>query len=141
MARKSECHNMYKNHIGDEWAPLISDIYVLCRNRGHYVIPLDVSDRQMLRSICERTLQFENYFLGLYREFLLDELSSGPPADGAHARWVLDQLPLADAAVRALRHCRSVDNIRSTGSTSLLPTSATQSQMAPKCRNRCHTPI
>jgi hypothetical protein len=48
--------------------------------------PWGPAERQALRSICERTVQFENYFLSVYRGFLLAELHGGPNAACDRAR-------------------------------------------------------
>jgi hypothetical protein len=41
-----------------------------------YCVPSDTGDRKQLKNICERTLAFENYFLSLYKDFLLAELDN-----------------------------------------------------------------
>ena len=47
-----------------------------CRRTWEYCVPEDTDDRKQLKNICERTLAFENYFLRLYKEFLLAELEN-----------------------------------------------------------------
>jgi hypothetical protein len=74
VARKSECHRMYQELIGDEWAPLLTAIYENCRQRWNYRIPTELADRALLRQLCERTLDFENAFLTAYKTYLLNEL-------------------------------------------------------------------
>ncbi len=63
--------------------------------------PGEMVERIALRTICARTLAFENYFLGNYRAFLLAELRGADESAGASARWVLTKLPLDDAGVLA----------------------------------------
>lgn len=99
VARKRDCHVLYRELIGGEHADLLDEVYAVCRGRWQYLIPSDPEDRQELRSICERTLAFENAFLLKYRTFLLSELR-GPDAEGRRmAREVLARVPLDDEAI------------------------------------------
>lgn len=88
VARKSECHTSYKRHIGDEWAPFLEDVYRLCRIEWGYLIPAGGAERRALRDLCERTLQFENHFLTLYRDYLLAQPCSDEVAP-RRALWIL----------------------------------------------------
>jgi len=74
VARKKDCHIIYREAIGDTWSDFIEDLYIKCRNDWNYLIPVDNNDRKKLKDICLRTLEFENYFLKVYKEFLLSEL-------------------------------------------------------------------
>ena len=99
VARKSDVHRVYSEVIGQPWAPLLEDIYRLCRQRWHYRIPDDPLERAQLRALCERTLGFENAFLIQYRDYLVKELRGADDAARRQALWVLSQLPLVDVAV------------------------------------------
>ena len=101
VARKRDCHVLYRQRIGDEWSDLLADIYDYCRGRWTYLIPEDAADRDRLRSICERTLAFENHFLTEYLRFLLDELRDTDANRRAQALTVQEKLPLEDARVAA----------------------------------------
>jgi hypothetical protein len=83
VARKSECHRMYQELIGDEWSSLLTAIYEDCRQTWNYRIPSDPADRAFLRQLCARTLGFENAFLAAYR--------IGPfiPCFNAEDEWLL----------------------------------------------------
>jgi hypothetical protein len=99
VARKSECHRMYQEFIGDEWAPLLRAIYEQCRQRWSYHNPIDSADRQLLRQLCSRTLDFENAFLVAYKAYLLSELL-GADAEGRRcAGETLARMPFDDAEV------------------------------------------
>lgn len=74
VARKSDCHRIYQECFQDEWGQLLQDIYDYCRSRWNYLIPEACEERERLRTICERTLAFENHFLRVYQEFLLTEV-------------------------------------------------------------------
>jgi len=101
VVRKQDCPGQYRMSIGDQWTALIGDVATLCRTTWRYQIPNTAHDRARLRSLCEQTLAFENAFLTTYRAFVIDQLQGGPPADRAHARWVLERLPWTDPAIEA----------------------------------------
>jgi hypothetical protein len=103
VARKSECHHMYQELIGDEWAPLLKAIYEDCRQRWNYRIPTEPGDRALLRRLCARTLDFENAFLAAYKTYLLNELRGASAEGRRFARETLARMPFDDEAVaRAL---------------------------------------
>ncbi|MBE7381549.1 MAG: nucleotidyltransferase domain-containing protein [Leptolyngbya sp. SIO1E4] len=79
IGSKQEAVEQYKMSINDEWAPLIEQVYERCRNRWQYLIPTQAADRQQLRSMCQETLEFSNYFLSCYRDFVLRELYEARP--------------------------------------------------------------
>ncbi|MGH2457687.1 MAG: hypothetical protein ACRDIY_02340 [Chloroflexota bacterium] len=111
VARKSECHVLYRECIGDEWASLFEDVYEHCRTRWHYLIPSESADRARLREICERTLAFENYFLTAYKVFLISELRSEAPGARLEALRPLGHAPFLDDDVRdVLQTPREVDD-------------------------------
>ena len=76
---KSDCVELYREHIADEWTDLVVDVHELCRNRWEYRVPTADSDRLTLQILCERALAFQNHYLGRYRCYLLAELRSGTP--------------------------------------------------------------
>lgn len=100
VARKSECHRLYQEHFQDEWGQLLQDIYELCRGKWNYLIPEDEDERRVLMHICERTLMFENHFLGIYKEFVLAELSADDEQGRLEAMKVLQWVDYRDDDVR-----------------------------------------
>ncbi len=99
VARKSECHRLYQELIGDEWAPLLTATYQHCRQQWNYRIPADPTDRALLRQLCGRSLEFENAFLAAYKGYLLGELR-GAGAEGRRcAREALERMPFDDPEV------------------------------------------
>lgn len=96
---KRESHALYRAVINDEWATLFEDIYTCCREQWHYLIPERDADRQRLRAICERTLAFENHFLGIYKGFLLAQLREADEAAVQHALWVQERIVYDDVEV------------------------------------------
>ncbi|HET8627481.1 MAG TPA: nucleotidyltransferase domain-containing protein [Thermomicrobiales bacterium] len=101
VARKRDCHVLYRECIGDEWAPLLAEIYTRCRGEWHCLVPDDPADRRRLRALCARALAFENHFLAQYRPFLLAELRAGDAARRDRARWVVERVPLCDDVIAA----------------------------------------
>ena len=99
IARKSECHRMYQELIGDEWAPLLTAIYENCRQRWNYRIPIELVDHALLRHLCARTLDFENAFLAAYKIYLLGELRSADTEGRRFAHETLARMPFDDAEV------------------------------------------
>ena len=79
VGSKREAVQLYQTHINDQWAPLVEQIYEQCRNCWCYLIPDGEVERQMLRSLCERALEFSNHYLSVYRNFVLRELYEGTP--------------------------------------------------------------
>lgn len=101
VARKRDCHTLYRQHIGDEWSDLLEQTYTHCRDAWRYLIPTDPAERAALHGICARTLGFENHFMARYHDYLLGELASPTAAHRARAQWVLEQLPWRDDTLAA----------------------------------------
>ena len=104
VARKSDVHRLYHEHIGGEWASLIEEIYTQCRLRWGYLIPEAPAERQRLREICDQTLGFERHFSAIYRDYLLAELGSDDPEATRFAAEVMSRAPLHDDAVVMALH-------------------------------------
>jgi hypothetical protein len=109
VTRKSECHRAYQESFQDEWGQLLEDIYVYCRGKWRYLLPTNPAERSKLREICARTLAFENYFLLIYKEFLLSELQAKDAEGTRMALWVLDQIAYQDEEIeRAVVYAKSI---------------------------------
>jgi len=96
---RRQCLALYRQHLGDEWATLIEDAGRLCRDLWRYSLPTAPADRDQLRALCRRALEFENHFLSHYRTFLLDELALGSVRDQLVATQRLGQVLFPDPAV------------------------------------------
>lgn len=99
---KAACVELYQKYVADEWTGLVTDVHELCRNHWHYQLPSDPADREVLRELCDRALDFQNHFLELYRSYQLAELASGDPdrqqlATQRLQRIVFDDQEVADA--------------------------------------------
>ena len=99
VARKSECHKMYQACFDNEWGELLQDIYELCRGEWNYLIPDNLEERKRLRAICERTLDFENHFLQVYKKFILTELCSADLNGVQQALSVLQRIAYQDEEI------------------------------------------
>ncbi len=96
VATKRDCASMYSEYIGDQWSGLLDDMTVWVRGAWQYRIPTDAKERIRLRTICARTVGFENHFLKVYRDFALAELRRG---DHHLVVETLRRVPLADAVL------------------------------------------
>lgn len=99
VSRKRDCHLLYRQLIGDEWAALLDEIYQKCRVEWNYLIPTDVAAHQELRDICQRTLNFENHFLTIYKKFALEQLEAADPSGQNWALRLQREIPFADAEI------------------------------------------
>jgi hypothetical protein len=75
VGTKAESTTSYEAHVGDEWTDLVRNVYALCKQEWHYRLPGNSDDRQQLKTLCQRALQFENHFYTTYHDYLLKELS------------------------------------------------------------------
>ncbi len=78
---KSASTRMYRELIGDAWAPWLEELYDTGRRRWEYRVPSDRVERRHLRDLCAPMLAFENHYLRLYRAYLLTELEQGTDAE------------------------------------------------------------
>jgi len=104
VVRKRDCHQRYHELIGDQWSELLRVIYERCKHEWGYRIPDAPADQRELRAMCARTLEFENYFMSVFKEFVLGELCGDDLEARQDASWLLGQIPYHDEAIiRALR--------------------------------------
>ncbi|NKB66760.1 MAG: hypothetical protein GKR89_06855 [Candidatus Latescibacteria bacterium] len=73
---KAEAFHLYRQCVKDEWSDFIAQVWQRCRQDWHYKIPTRDSDRQILRRLCRDMLDLENFYLRLYRGFMLEELAA-----------------------------------------------------------------
>ena len=110
VARKADIYPIYKETISkelisDPWGEFIEEVYQCCKVEWRYRIP---DQRHALRDLCSRTLAFENHFLAIYRDYLLQEFATGDTAQLRHLLWLMQQIPWQDdqviAATEAAHH-------------------------------------
>lgn len=68
---KTECLPVYESVVHDEWVPFVRAIFTRCMGTWECDIPQDEGGRLELRQICHQALGFENYFMDIYRDFLV----------------------------------------------------------------------
>ncbi len=69
---KGEAMTRYREYIGDEWTEYLETLYASGKMRWGYLVPEAADERPRLRELCRQTPAFENHFLALYRDYLLD---------------------------------------------------------------------
>jgi hypothetical protein len=84
VADKRTAITAYRQHIGDAWSTHLEAIHQHCRLAWGYRVPQTPADQALLRELCRDELVFENHFLAIYRDYLLQEQHS----DDEHAREV-----------------------------------------------------
>jgi len=66
VGSKGQSVQIYREAIGGEWADFLELLYQKGKLEWEYQIPTDPTDREILRSLAERMLGFEQHFLALY---------------------------------------------------------------------------
>jgi hypothetical protein len=84
---KTECLELYRRYIGDEWTAHLEELHNKVRDAWKYLIPAAQAAQAELRTICRRNLAFENHFLLMYKDYLLSELATKDPSG---CIWALD---------------------------------------------------
>ncbi len=111
--RKRACVQLYHQYINDEWSSFLEDLTAFCQQKWHYLLPETEVDRQHLRSLCERALDFEEHFLTHYKLYLLAQLQSEEQESRRFAHWIQEQLPLDDAEIREVLQSSSSKSTKS----------------------------
>lgn len=68
---------LYREHINDEWTDFITEVYQSGRNQWHYQIPEHHNERKRFKTLCQKTLDFENYVATIYINYLKQEHKAG----------------------------------------------------------------
>lgn len=110
---KGEFATLYRQHVDDEWAPFLEDLYDTCRREWGYLVPERAEDRGKLRALCRQYMRFENYFLTVYKDFVLAELRGSDDAVILRVRRALEHVPYRDTDIDDAVHMpRSHDDER-----------------------------
>jgi predicted nucleotidyltransferase len=96
VTRKADLYTIYQQAFDDQWGSFVEEIYRRCKVEWKYRIP---AERAALRDLCSRVLGFERHFLTIYRNFLLQELTSGDEPSLRHILWLLEQIPWQDTEI------------------------------------------
>jgi len=73
---KAAVVSTYRRTVGDAWTPFIEQVFGTCHDSWQYALPVTAKDKVLLRSMCEKTLAFENHCLEVCKDFLISELRS-----------------------------------------------------------------
>jgi len=101
VLRKRDAPRLYRQYVGDEWAPFLDTLYARCRHDWRYDIPVQADDREALREVCVRYFAFENHFLSAYKDFVLSELQGDNEPAVYQALRALRRLPYRDEHIAA----------------------------------------
>jgi predicted nucleotidyltransferase len=74
---KGEVPALYAQHVGDEWAALVSTVYDDCRVRSGYRLPEEPADRAALTVLCDRAVAFENRLMDISIPMLRELAATG----------------------------------------------------------------
>ena len=98
---KQDSVAQYRRWVNDEWTALLEDSMHYCRGQWGYRVPDQAEDQARLRTLCARSLAFENYFYERYRPYLISELRHAELGPVRAAARRLSRLRYADAEVQA----------------------------------------
>ncbi|MBV7329164.1 GNAT family N-acetyltransferase [Chloroflexi bacterium TSY] len=68
---QEETLRLYRQYINDDWIVYLDGLYKQCKVAWRYEVPTDNADREQLRFLCSRTLDYENSYFARYRRYLL----------------------------------------------------------------------
>jgi predicted nucleotidyltransferase len=101
VTKKSDWLAAYKQSIGDEWAAFLETTYTKGKLVWRYRIPDSDSEKKILRDLCHETLTFENHFLALYHDYLLELLGGDDPGAQLFAVKRLKDVVYPDSQIRS----------------------------------------
>jgi NTP pyrophosphatase (non-canonical NTP hydrolase)/predicted nucleotidyltransferase len=76
VATKRESAEIYRTVINDSWADFLIDMFERCKMQWNYAVPESEDEQAALRLLCQQMLVFENHYLLVYRNYLLECLHS-----------------------------------------------------------------
>jgi hypothetical protein len=71
VGTKSQSIQLYRKHIGDQWASFLEDVYSTFKTEWQYRLPESEAQCGRLRVLCAQLLALENNFLAMCREPIL----------------------------------------------------------------------
>ena len=75
-ASKSFSWKFYQAHIGDAWGAFLEEWYLRSKKQWGHAIPRTAEERYQLKQLCQKALVFENEFLVIAKDFILERLES-----------------------------------------------------------------
>ena len=92
---KSHLLAVVKKILPAPWSTFVGNLLEFCRITTNYLIPTESDGRANLKALCTKTREFEDYYLGSYRNYLLDELE-GEPSSIAISLQAVSRTPFLD---------------------------------------------
>jgi predicted nucleotidyltransferase len=99
---KQHSVELYREHIGGEWAELIEAVYTTCKMEWEYRLPQTEDERKLFQSLCRQILPFENEFLRQCRPCLLADLQQEEASIRQSALQTLNRVSYTDAEFTAV---------------------------------------
>ncbi len=99
LTSKADLLREHPEHLPHEWGAYLTSLFEYCRTNLNYGVPDSKEGRGKLRGLCEKTREFETYFLAEHREFVLTELAN----DEGRCLEALEKLretPFCDSSIR-----------------------------------------
>lgn len=100
VGTKAESVRAYRGTIGGTWADFVEAMYTQGKQVWSYRVPEATADRMLLHDLCARMLDFENYYLTIYRGWLLDGARSPDTETQRFVAARLGEVLFSDTAVR-----------------------------------------
>jgi hypothetical protein len=66
---KGQAFELFARRVGGSWAGFVGDIFEKGKRRWHYGVPEAAGERETLRALCRRMVDFENHAVLIYRGF------------------------------------------------------------------------
>ena len=102
---------LYQETINDVWTGLIEQIFNSCKIQWGYIAPSGAEDRQILRELCRKVLDLENYAFGLCKDYLLGVLEHKEDRHKLEALVCLQNMVYpGDEIVKALKQLENSEN-------------------------------
>lgn len=103
VQNKAHCFSLHKACINDSWSDFLLEVFTKGNQQWHYRVPEDPQAQAELAALCRTVLDYENHFLGVYREFLLAELSiSQPQPANLLIVDILEMLDISDHEIEVI---------------------------------------
>lgn len=110
VQNKSHCFALHKECINDAWSDFLIEAFTTCNTLWKYRVPEDPQAQAELAALCRKMLDYENHFLGVYREFLLGELNTRQ--EHAANLLIVDILEMLDMSDQEIDVITSAGKIR-----------------------------
>ena len=91
-ASKSFSWKFYQETIGDAWGAYLEEWYIHGKKQWGYAVPVSAEERHHLRQMCQKALAFENEFLLIAKDFILQRLESNAEEERQWAQQEIQKI-------------------------------------------------